>query len=302
VVAHREAQHVEIRDLLVDAGGPSLRADGWRNRTREGGEARSATRLSPRVGLVWQPTTHWSLRAAAYGAFRAPTLNELYRQFRVGDVVTAANAELRPERVWGGEAGVVLRGGSPRRAWKVEASGYVAQLDDTIINASIGVADGLLLRQRRNLGASRTSGLELDARLRTDRFDVGVAAAIIRSRIRNADAPDRIGNRLPQVPPIDTLERLDGARRLERAGRRAGHRQAVRGRRQQPRARLRRHARCQLELAAGRRAGAHVARGQSPRPSAGGRANPAAGSRPPAHGPRASGLESAGRLAVSRAI
>lgn len=179
----------------------SLRADGWRNRAREGGERRSATSLSPRLGLVWQPTGHWSLRAAAYGAFRAPTLNELYRLFRVGDVVTAANPELRPETLWGGEAGLVFRGGRARRAWKVELTGYLAHLDDAVINATVGVEDGLLLRQRRNLGASRTSGIELDARLRSGRLDLGVAAVLIRSRIRSTDAPETIGNRLPQVPP-----------------------------------------------------------------------------------------------------
>ena len=38
--------------------------------------------------------------------FRAPTLNELYRQFRVGTVLTLANPPLGPERLVGGELGV----------------------------------------------------------------------------------------------------------------------------------------------------------------------------------------------------
>ena len=52
-----------------------------------------------------------SLTASGYGAFRAPTLNELYRSFRVGDTLTLANPALEPERLWGGEAGaLVMRG------------------------------------------------------------------------------------------------------------------------------------------------------------------------------------------------
>ena len=38
--------------------------------------------------------------------FRAPTLNELYRQFRVGTVLTLANNQLGPERLVGGNLGV----------------------------------------------------------------------------------------------------------------------------------------------------------------------------------------------------
>ena len=40
--------------------------------------------------------------------FRAPTLNELYRQFRVGATLTLANNALGPERLVGGEAGLTV--------------------------------------------------------------------------------------------------------------------------------------------------------------------------------------------------
>ena len=45
------------------------------------------------------------LRAAAYAGFRPPSLNELYRPFRVGNDVTNANAALVPEKLYGVEAG-----------------------------------------------------------------------------------------------------------------------------------------------------------------------------------------------------
>ena len=63
--------------------------------------------MSPRLGLVLRASPALSLTGSAYGGFRAPTLNELYRSFRVGDTLTLANAELEPERLWGGEAGVL---------------------------------------------------------------------------------------------------------------------------------------------------------------------------------------------------
>lgn len=47
-----------------------------------------------------------SVVASIYRAFRQPTLNELYRSFRVGDVLTFANENLRAERLTGGEFGV----------------------------------------------------------------------------------------------------------------------------------------------------------------------------------------------------
>ena len=53
------------------------------------------------------------LRAAAYAGFRVPTLNELYRPFRVGNNTTNANAALKPEKLYGAEIGW---GGNARRA------------------------------------------------------------------------------------------------------------------------------------------------------------------------------------------
>ena len=41
--------------------------------------ARTLDAFSPRLSLIFRPTEQLSLRASAYRAFRAPTLNELYR-------------------------------------------------------------------------------------------------------------------------------------------------------------------------------------------------------------------------------
>src|SRR3546814_8435916 len=59
-----------------------------------------------RAAIAWQPARALTLRAAGYFSYRLPTLNELYRPFRVGADTTVANAALRPERLAGVEAGV----------------------------------------------------------------------------------------------------------------------------------------------------------------------------------------------------
>jgi outer membrane receptor protein involved in Fe transport len=46
---------------------------------------RTETALNPRLGVVFRASSALSLTASGYGAFRGPTLNELYRSFRVGD-------------------------------------------------------------------------------------------------------------------------------------------------------------------------------------------------------------------------
>src|SRR3546814_10477994 len=45
-----------------------------------------------RAAIAWQPASALTLRAAGYFSYRLPTLNELYRPFRVGADTTVANA------------------------------------------------------------------------------------------------------------------------------------------------------------------------------------------------------------------
>ena len=67
---------------------------------------RSDWALSWRAGALIYATRRLDLRAAAYTGLRLPTLNELYRPFVVFPVVTAANADLRNERLEGFELGL----------------------------------------------------------------------------------------------------------------------------------------------------------------------------------------------------
>ena len=74
----------------------------------EAGSVAAGSKLRTGDGSDWQLTVYAQIQTfgAGYQAFRAPTLNELYRQFRVQNIVTLANPSLGPERLTGGEIGL----------------------------------------------------------------------------------------------------------------------------------------------------------------------------------------------------
>ena len=122
---------------------------------------RSETAFSPRISLMKRFDDGLSFSASAYRAFRAPTLNELYRNFRVGNVVTNANAALRAERLTGGEVGVGLQ--KFRERLFVRGNLFWSEIDDSIANVTLSTTPALITRQRQNLGAIRARGVELAA-------------------------------------------------------------------------------------------------------------------------------------------
>jgi len=175
---------------------------------------RDEAALSPRLGVVFRARPGLSLTASGYGAFRAPTLNELYRSFRVGDTLTLANAALAPERLWGGEAGALATHG--RHTLRVTA--FSAEVTDAVANVTIATAPGLITRERQNVGRTRSRGLEAEADLRlSDRAVVSAGYALTDARVVSFPAdPTLEGRRVPQVPKHQaTLQaRYEGRLRL----------------------------------------------------------------------------------------
>ena len=131
------SERVKARGTHVVSAG----LDGWAN------EARTAGAVSPKLVLHLRPHEAVQLRLAGYRAFRAPTLNELYRPFQVGTVVTQANPLLDPEILWGEDAGAEVQ---VARAVRVRVTGFGNLLDSPIVNRSL--PDGS--RMRVNLGAA----------------------------------------------------------------------------------------------------------------------------------------------------
>jgi len=127
---------------------------------------KSGTTPTGRIGVRFKLTPDVYLRGAAYAGFRAPTLNELYRPFRVGNDVTEANPDLKPETLKGIEAGI---GGDGPIHWS--GTVFYNWLKDPVTNVTIGVGPGTFpiaglipaggtLRQRQNAGEIKAYGFE----------------------------------------------------------------------------------------------------------------------------------------------
>lgn len=195
--------------LLVSASG---RLDRWSHRDGRsvttpfaGGSPapiafpdRGETAFSPRLGALFRASSSVSLAASAYGSFRGPTLNELYRSFRVGDTLTLANPGLEAERLWGGEAGTLIRRGPA----VLRLTAFTSEVRDAVANVTVATAPGLVTRQRRNVGRVRSSGLEAEAELRLGARGTATAGyAFTDARVRSfPDEPALEGRPLPQVP------------------------------------------------------------------------------------------------------
>lgn len=65
----------------------------------------SQNSFDPRLSVMWKATPNVALRAAAYSAFRAPNLDNLYRAFSTTSLIFLPNSQLTPERLKGAEAG-----------------------------------------------------------------------------------------------------------------------------------------------------------------------------------------------------
>jgi outer membrane receptor protein involved in Fe transport len=161
---------------------------------------RSETAFSPRAWLTKRFDKGVEVSASVYRAFRAPTLNELYRNFRVGNVVTNANAGLRAERLTGGEAGI---GFSPlgERLF-VRGNVFWSDIDDSIANITLSTTPALITRQRQNLGAIRARGVELSAVTKFQRrWELSGEYLLTDSTVRRFPANRGLeGLMVPQVP------------------------------------------------------------------------------------------------------
>ena len=162
---------------------------------------RDGVEFSPRAGIVAELAAGWRATAAVYQAFRLPTLNELYRPFRVGSVITEANPNLKPESLTGGEAGLHWTG--ERGSLRVTA--FANALDDAVANVTLGYGPGVVPgvgfvpaggigRRRENLERVRVNGLELSGTWQAD------DTLALRFDYLYSDATDTATDlRLPQV-------------------------------------------------------------------------------------------------------
>ena len=145
------------------------------------------------------------LRVAAYEGFRAPSLNELYRPFRVGNNNTVANPGLKPEELYGVEVGWGGQSGS--LSWNTTV--FINRMHDAVTNVTIASSSSGVTFQRENAGDINAVGLEGDATWKVyDDFDLRTAFSITDARVKEnpasipAGQPSLTGNRPAQAPPV----------------------------------------------------------------------------------------------------
>lgn len=161
--------------------------------------ARTLDAFSPRLSLTFRPKEQFSLRASAYRAFRAPTLNELYRGFRVGDAQTLANEKLVAERLTGGEASASW---NPTSNISARLTGYWTETINPVSNFTLSVTPTLITRERRNLGRTRSRGIEAEMDVQLARhWQITTGYLFADATVRRAPQDISLtGKQIPQVP------------------------------------------------------------------------------------------------------
>jgi outer membrane receptor protein involved in Fe transport len=192
---------VQLGTWLLSFGG---RVDRWRNYdgflNRTNFFDRSETAFSPRVSVLKRFEKGISVSGSVYRAFRAPTLNELYRNFRVGNVVTNANSELSAERLTGGELGVGVQ--TFGDVLFVRGNVFWSQINNSIANVTLSTTPTLITRQRQNLGAIRARGVELAAIVKPNRrWEIASEYLLSDTTVLRFPANPRLeGLFVPQIP------------------------------------------------------------------------------------------------------
>jgi len=164
---------------------------------------RTESAFSPRVSLLKSFAHGTAVNASVYRAFRAPTLNELYRNFRVGNVLTLANPALTGEHLTGGEAGVSQLLWANRLT--LRGNFFWSDISDPVANVTLTTTPALITRQKENLGATQARGFELSGEAHiTAQLQVSAAYLFVNSTVLSYPVPaggvSLVGLRPPQVP------------------------------------------------------------------------------------------------------
>ena len=161
---------------------------------------KSDNATSPRVAALYRVSSRVSVWGSLSKGFRAPTLKELYSQFRVGAVLTLNNPALGPERLTGGEAGISVAASdriTVRGTW----------FDNRVNNpmANVTIAANGNTRQLKNLGSTNIAGFQTDAAYRVNAYWAVSGAYVfdiakVHESVPDAANVDLTGKYLPEVP------------------------------------------------------------------------------------------------------
>ena len=178
--------------MTVVAGG---QGSGWHTESTNTGFSKTLGSFNPRGSFAYRVGEGVAVRASAYRGFRAPTLNELYRGFRVGSTQTNPNEALLPERLTGGDGGVQIS----RGAASARLTAFWNILDDAITNVTLSTTPILITKQRANADKIRAAGFEFEGDVRLPHAVTVTLATGITSSVFKGDTSLR-DNDVPQIP------------------------------------------------------------------------------------------------------
>ncbi|HEY4765847.1 MAG TPA: TonB-dependent receptor [Candidatus Sulfotelmatobacter sp.] len=165
--------------------------------------SRNDLAFSPRLSVLRSLSRNVSVTGSMYRAFRAPTLNELYRSFRLANVLTENNPYLNAERLTGAEAGANIT--TLERKLDLRGTFFWSDIVDPVQNVTINPTSSPVLRQKENLGRTRSRGVELDGVVHVA-HDIQLSAGydFTAATVVNYTVPpgeiSLLGNKVAQVP------------------------------------------------------------------------------------------------------
>jgi outer membrane receptor for ferrienterochelin and colicins len=159
--------------------------------------------LSPKLGVSYAPTKLLQTRLSAGSAFRAPALSEtaIPNLTIQPGIIMHANPDLRPERLWALDGGVVLK--PLPRTITLELDGFYNGMSDLISpQISSDVVDYYAAKRVditfRNVSVAWSSGLEASSSIDLARFTVPASLFVNYAYTRSRD--ETTGNELDYVP------------------------------------------------------------------------------------------------------
>ena len=115
--------------------------------------------VSPRLGVARELGAGWSVHVSGFRAFRAATMNELYRTGQVGQEITQANPQLNSERGTGWEVGA--QAGRLPGATNLTATYFWTEINRPVSAVLVSSTATTITNRRENLGQIRSQGVEV---------------------------------------------------------------------------------------------------------------------------------------------
>lgn len=181
-------------------------------------EDRSNTILSGNLNWKHKLSENTSTQLAVFSGYRAPTLNELYRPFRVRNDITEANPTLANERHQGLDLSLT---NSTSETSSFRLSAFYYEAEEMIANALITtdsgfdprfgfIPDGGSGSSRVNLERSTVSGIELQShKAITESLHTSLTAVYSNTEIRSDELSELRGNAFPHSAPWKAVASID---------------------------------------------------------------------------------------------